>query len=79
MSIHFRGLGGLNVIHDKLEHGAELMYSEEVDVPEEEIRGQIQPKSDLPVFCADFQSSKPVDFRSEEVLRRVEQIVPNSK
>ncbi len=75
VSIHFRGLGDLNVIHDKLEHGAELMYSEEADVSQEDLNLQIRDKSDLAVFRTESQSVRLLDYQSQEVLRQVEQIV----
>lgn len=79
VSIRFRGLGDLNVIHDKLEHGAELMYSEEMDVSEEDLSTQIRVKTDLAVFCADSQSVKVPDYRSEEVVQQVEQIISENE
>ena len=47
----FRGLRELNVIHEELEDGAELMYSEEVGVPEEQLREWDRPKERLGVFA----------------------------
>src|SRR6516162_6964705 len=38
VKVKFRGLRELNVIHDELEHGAELFYHQEVEVPEKAIR-----------------------------------------
>jgi hypothetical protein len=72
--ISFRGLGDLNVIHDKLEHGAEIMYSEDTCISEEQIVHMIRPKADLAVFRA---TEQPVhaDYSSAEVVRQVERIV----
>jgi hypothetical protein len=50
VTVRFRGLRALNVIHDELEHGAELLYEEEVGVPESRIRGWVREKSELNVF-----------------------------
>jgi len=47
----FRGLGELNVIHDELEHGAELVYRERVGLSEEQICALIKPKDHLGVFA----------------------------
>ena len=47
----FRGLRQLNVIHEPLEDGAELMYLEKAGVPEEELRKWIQPRGRLGVFA----------------------------
>ena len=48
--VAFRGLRQLNVIHDKLEDGAELTYEEIAGVPEAELRDLISPKEGLGVF-----------------------------
>jgi hypothetical protein len=50
VTVRFRGLRALNVVHDELEHGAELLYEEEVGVPESRIRGWVREKSELNVF-----------------------------
>ena len=47
----FRGLRDLNVIHDTLEDGAELIYQEKVGVAEEQLRGWITSKEQLGVFA----------------------------
>jgi hypothetical protein len=47
----FRGLRELNVIHEDLEDGAELMYSEHVGVPEERLREWNRPREKLAVFA----------------------------
>ncbi len=75
VSIRFRGLGDLNVVHERLEDGAELMYSEELDVSEDELTRQVRAKSDLTVFQSDVQAPKRPDFRSEEVVSEVEKII----
>lgn len=41
----FRGLGEMNVIHDGLEHGAELIYREGVGLSEEQICALVKPKA----------------------------------
>jgi hypothetical protein len=72
----FRGLGGLDVIHDDFEHGAEILYQEVISVPEEQITQWIRSKEDLPLFqpegCTlpnhpDYSSKGIVD----EVKRRL--------
>lgn len=47
----FRGLRELNVIHEELEDGAELMYTEDVGVSEEKLREWDRPKERLAVFA----------------------------
>jgi len=72
--ISFRGMGDLNVIYDKLEHGAEIMYLENVGVSEEEINRLIRSKADLAVFRPVEQPPRP-DYSSAEIVRQVEQII----
>ena len=47
----FRGLRELNVIHEPLEDGAELMYTEDVGVPEDKLQEWARPKKQLGVFA----------------------------
>jgi hypothetical protein len=68
----FRGLRGLNVIHEALEDGAELAYSEMVAVPEEQLRGWITPKEQLSVF-APLESKLDVpNYMPESVMQMLE-------
>lgn len=46
----FRGLRELNVIHEPLEHGAELTYEEHVSVPERDLAKWVSPKKSLAIF-----------------------------
>jgi Domain of unknown function (DUF4288) len=48
--VTFRGLRELNVIHDALEDGAELMYEESIQVPEDELTTWLRRKDELAVF-----------------------------
>jgi hypothetical protein len=49
--VAFRGLKSLDVIHEALEDGAELAYSERVAVPEGELRAWLPPKGALGAFA----------------------------
>jgi len=55
----FRGIKELNVIHDDLEHGAELNYEEKVGLSRLEIERMITPRERLTVFRQDDTSRKP--------------------
>ena len=55
----FRGLHDLNVIHDGLEHGAELIYSENLGLDEPAIREWVAPKDKLGVFLPITPSTGP--------------------
>lgn len=59
VSVIFRGLGELNVIHDELEHGADLAYQERVGLTEEQIRALVIPKPQLGVFAPREPSTGP--------------------
>ncbi|MFN2510552.1 MAG: DUF4288 domain-containing protein [Pyrinomonadaceae bacterium] len=55
----FRGIKDMNVIHDELEHGAELNYEEGIAVSNEEIERMLQLKEQLTVFRPDEESVNP--------------------
>jgi hypothetical protein len=67
VTFRFRGLHDLNVIHDELEHGTEIIYSEDVDLDESRIQRWISPKEELGVFRP-ISPSKGPDYRSGEVM-----------
>lgn len=69
----FRGLGGLDIIHDDLEHGSEILYEEIVSVPEERIKRWIRAQKDLQLFQTgdDVIQGRP-DFSSKEIADEVE-------
>jgi hypothetical protein len=46
----YRGLRDLQVIHDELEDGAELMYEEKIGISEDEVQAIVRAKSQLNVF-----------------------------
>ncbi len=83
MVVHrFLGLRSLDVIHEDLEHGAELAFIEHVDVPEEEIAKLVIPKERLRVFRPMAPSEAP-DYGSKDVIqaamRLLRQRAGNSK
>ena len=45
VTFRFRGLHDLNVIHDELEHGAELIYREHFDLDESAIREWVRTET----------------------------------
>lgn len=67
VTIRFRGLRDLNVIHDDLEHGAELTYQEKLGMEEPEIAEWVRPKEDLGVFRPIIPTKGP-DYGSKEIL-----------
>ena len=76
VTFRFRGLRDLNVIHGGLEHGAELIYSEDVDVDESDICKWVTPKEDLGIFLQITQSPGP-DYSSREVMQKVYERFPD--
>lgn len=75
----YRGLRGLNVIHDELEDGAELMFEEKIGVSEAAVQNMITPKTQLNVFCTDELGdvSKP-DYGCKEIMEKVLRMIDDS-
>ena len=65
----FRGLGQLDVVHDRLEHGAELRFFEDVSVPGEQIERWLKSKEQLNVF-REIDPSKGPDYSCKEVVEQ---------
>lgn len=63
---HFRGLHDLNLIHDNLEHGTEIIYSEEIGKDEVEIKSLLTPKEKLGIFAPRKPNAGP-NYSSGEV------------
>jgi hypothetical protein len=68
----FRGLCELNVIHDALEDGAELTYSEHAGVPEEQLREWIAPREQLVVFAPIESKDDGPNYMPGSVMQRLE-------
>lgn len=78
VSIRFRGLHDLNVIHDELEHGAEIIFSEDLSMDEAAIRKWVPAKEALGVFRPITRSRGP-DYSSGEVMNDLYQEFPHLK
>jgi hypothetical protein len=50
VTVRFRGLRDPYVIYDELEDGAELLYEEQTNVPEQQLLSTIKSKDALSVF-----------------------------
>lgn len=70
VKIRFRGLRDLNVIHDELEHGGEIIFDRDVGVSEKKIKSWILPKRRLGVFAPIRPHTGP-DYGSAEIIREV--------
>jgi len=78
VTINFRGLRELDVIHDELEHGAEITFSRDVCVSEKRIKKWILPKKKLGVF-APIRPHKSPDYGSAEIIEMVYERWPQLK
>lgn len=67
----FRGLRELNVIHEPLQDGAEISYTEDVGVSEKQLREWITPKDQLAVF-APIEPSRAPNYMPESVMQMLE-------
>src|SRR5262249_48922509 len=70
--VMFRGLRELNVIHDPLEDGAELMYRASVGVSEEQLCRWITPKERLGAFAPIQPRSGGPNVMPESVMQMLE-------
>jgi hypothetical protein len=76
VTFRFRGLRDLNVIYDDLEHGAELSFSETIDMNDSAIAEWVTPKERLGVFRPITRSAGP-DYSSRDVLEKLSKEFPN--
>ena len=67
----FRGIKDLNVIHDELEHGAELNYEEGIGISNEEIERMLLPKERLTVFRPDEETENP-NYMPKDIAEELE-------
>ena len=76
ITFRFRGLRDLNVIHDELGHGTELIYSEDIGMDETSIQKWVTPKDELSVFTPISPSPRP-DYRSRDVVEELYERFPD--
>lgn len=67
VEIAFRGLSELNVVHDELDHGAELAYEEQIGLSNEEIEKCVRSREELGVFRPPEPPNGP-DCSSKEIV-----------
>lgn len=79
VSWRYRGLRALNVIHDELEDGAELMFEEKIGIPEERLQKMIYPKHKLNVFrpIQPRDSSQP-NYGCQEIIEEALKIIADN-
>ena len=68
----FLGLRDLNVVHDELEHGCELLYSERLGQTRSQAKALVSRRRDLGVFAPRVPSRAP-DYMSGDIRRKLEE------
>ena len=71
----FRGLRELDVVHDPLEHGAELRFCEDISVPEERVATWLKTKEQLNVFCDVEPSKGRPNYSCKEIVDEVVRLI----
>ena len=71
VTVHFRGLSYLDVIHDALEHGAELMFHSNVGVSPEDLQKVLRSKEELQLFLPNERAEGP-NYVSAEIVQMLE-------
>ena len=71
VTIRFRGLSFLDVIHDALERGAELVFQSSLGVASDDLQKLLLSKEQLPLFCPIIRPDGP-DVASGEIVQEVE-------
>ena len=79
VTIRFRGLGNLDVIHEPLEHGCEIMFREKLGITEKGIKKLIRTRRELEVFQPIKGRRGRPDYSSKEIMDEVKKALPNKK
>lgn len=72
VTIRFRGLSFLDVIHDPLERGAELMFQSNVGIASDDLQKLLLSKEQLPLFRPNTRPDSP-DVASGEIVQEMEE------
>lgn len=67
----FLGLRNLDVIHDELEHGCEIMFVEKLGVTPKGLRKLVRKKSELEAFLPIRKRPGRPDYASGEIVKEV--------
>lgn len=76
VTITYRGLSDLTVIHGELEHGTELIYNENIETDEAAIKQYISAKEELGVFARRKMSQGP-NYMSKDVFEKLHERFPD--
>ncbi len=75
----FLGLRNLDVIHDALEHGCEIMFSERLGVTRAGLRKIVRKKEDLEAFLPVRSRRGVPDYSPKEVMDRIAKVLKEHK
>jgi hypothetical protein len=73
VTTRFRGISFMDVVHDPLEHGAELLFYSQTQVSEEDIAKLLRSKEQLNLFSPITRGDGP-DVASGDIVREAESI-----
>jgi hypothetical protein len=73
VTTRFRGISFMDVVHDPLEHGAELLFRSETQVSEEQVAKLLRSKEELELFRPNERLAGP-DVASRDVVREAESL-----
>src|SRR5687768_13224015 len=75
VTIRFRGLRNLDVIHDPLEDGCEIMFEEKLGVSEQGIKKLLRAKTELEVFQPGRRRRGRPNYACKEIMDEVKKIL----
>ncbi len=79
VTIRFKGLRNLDVIHDPLEHGCELLYVEKLGVSPEGLSKLVRKKNELEAFLPVRDRPGRPDFASGEIMKEIKKELGKKK
>ncbi len=71
VTVTFRGLRDLNVIHDKLEHGAELIYERKAGLTQQALESLVVSKDQLGIFRPRKPVTRP-NLAPKDVMEKLD-------
>ena len=79
VTIRFVGLRDLDVIHDTLEHGCEIMFKERVGITKSGLRKLVRKKKELEAFLPVRDRPTRPDYSSKEIMDEVASRLKNNE
>jgi len=75
VTVRFVGLRELCVVYDELDHGAELMYTEEIGLSAEDVAKLASPKDQLSIFHDQPPAPETLDYSALDVVAEANEIL----